>query len=528
VRSAHLFTTLVLVAFSLLAATLASAQTTWYVDDDAPNDPGPGDPTISDPLEDGSADHPFDAIQEGINASVNGDTVLVLNGEYAGSGNFQIGFGGRAITLRSESGAEHCLLLGPGKVFSMAGGETNATVIRGFTISPSLNGTYGGGMWCYGSSPTLVGCVFQECRASHWGGGLLCEENANPLLLNCEFRDNSMTVDSIDAGGAGIYVKNSSPTLIGCDFIGNSVDSISTEPYAQGGGGAFIGSGSSPRFVNCRFLANRAADNSVTEGAGAGIFSKGNPTFVNCAFVGNDAGDGAAIYDYAPFGSCTTLINCTFTGNVGNGGSALSSWSADQIISSVFWGNSGVNPVSLFHAWALATYSCLEGMTGNPHFGEGCIDADPLFMRPPSPGADGVWGTDDDVYGDLRLQVGSPCIDAADCTALPPDTQDLDGDGDTEEPIPVDLDWLPRVVDDPDTIDTGTGFPCVDIGAYEYQPGPLCPADFTGDGLVNVFDLLQLLGAWGDCPGCAEDLTGDDVVNVFDLLGLLAVWGPCE
>jgi len=26
----------------------------------------------------------------------------------------------------------------------------------------------------------------------------------------------------------------------------------------------------------------------------------------------------------------------------------------------------------------------------------------------------------------------------------------------------------------------------------------------------------------------AADLTGDNVVDVFDLLELLAVWGPCE
>jgi hypothetical protein len=54
-----------------------------------------------------------------------------------------------------------------------------------------------------------------------------------------------------------------------------------------------------------------------------------------------------------------------------------------------------------------------------------------------------------------------------------------------------------------------------------------CPADLDGDGVVNVFDLLQLLGAWGGCPGCPEDLNGDGVVKVFDLLDLLAVWGPC-
>lgn len=75
------------------------AQTTWWVDDDAPGDPGPGDPTISDPLEDGSAAHPFDAVQEAIDASANGDTVLIRDGAYAGAGNYNLVPAGRAITI---------------------------------------------------------------------------------------------------------------------------------------------------------------------------------------------------------------------------------------------------------------------------------------------------------------------------------------------------------------------------------------------------------------------------------------------
>ena len=59
----------------------AWGQTTWYVDDDGAGDLGAGDPLVSDPLEDGSAGHPFDAIQEGIDAAVGGDTVMVLGGE---------------------------------------------------------------------------------------------------------------------------------------------------------------------------------------------------------------------------------------------------------------------------------------------------------------------------------------------------------------------------------------------------------------------------------------------------------------
>jgi len=56
--------------------------------------------------------------------------------------------------------------------------------------------------------------------------------------------------------------------------------------------------------------------------------------------------------------------------------------------------------------------------------------------------------------------------------------------------------------------------------------GP-CPADFDSSGVVDVFDLLELLSAWGDCDGCAADLDDSGTVNVFDLLELLGAWGKC-
>jgi hypothetical protein len=57
---------------------------------------------------------------------------------------------------------------------------------------------------------------------------------------------------------------------------------------------------------------------------------------------------------------------------------------------------------------------------------------------------------------------------------------------------------------------------------------PEIDGDIDGSGIVNVEDLLLLLGAWGDCADpddCPEDLNGDGVVNVLDLLELLASWG---
>jgi len=57
----------------------AWGQTMWYVDDDGAGDPGPGDPLDSDPLEDGSAGHPFDAIQEGIDAEMHMPLLLEID-----------------------------------------------------------------------------------------------------------------------------------------------------------------------------------------------------------------------------------------------------------------------------------------------------------------------------------------------------------------------------------------------------------------------------------------------------------------
>lgn len=60
------------------------------------------------------------------------------------------------------------------------------------------------------------------------------------------------------------------------------------------------------------------------------------------------------------------------------------------------------------------------------------------------------------------------------------------------------------------------------------EPEPQQPGDLNGDGVVDVSDLLILLGAWGACsPGkpCPADLNGSGSVDVSDLLILLGNWG---
>ena len=129
---------LILAGFILVGPAALHGQTTWYVDDDAPGDPGPGDPLVSDPAEDGSAGHPFDAIQKAVNAAAAGDTVTVADGIYTGHGNRDIKFHGKGITVASENGPAACIIdiehdtSRPG--FNFSSGETPDARVEGFTI----------------------------------------------------------------------------------------------------------------------------------------------------------------------------------------------------------------------------------------------------------------------------------------------------------------------------------------------------------------------------------------------------------
>jgi polyhydroxybutyrate depolymerase len=79
----------------------------------------------------------------------------------------------------------------------------------------------------------------------------------------------------------------------------------------------------------------------------------------------------------------------------------------------------------------------------------------------------------------------------------------------------------------------GSHFPVISIEGTEAifnyldthtKPVATCLADLTGDGLVDVLDLLDLLAFFGTADG---DIDGDGLCDVSDLLALLAAWGNC-
>jgi len=78
----------------------------------------------------------FPTIQAAIDASVDGDEVVIANGVYSGEGNKNLDFGGRAITVRSQNGPEACIIdcEEEGRGFWFHSGESFTSVVQGISI----------------------------------------------------------------------------------------------------------------------------------------------------------------------------------------------------------------------------------------------------------------------------------------------------------------------------------------------------------------------------------------------------------
>jgi predicted outer membrane repeat protein len=327
----------------------------------------------------------------------------------------------------------------------------------------------GGAIASYGaSSLSIFGSTFTGNKAGD-GGAVYSETSALLTISRCTFQNNTG-----NNSGGGLTVKGQALTLSDCTFVGNTggnggglcflaynvvspVQQITKCVFERnvandGGGGAYCdGSTTNLRVMNSIFEGNTSFS------AGGGMYTRLGRVY-NSVFVGNST---YALGGGLSFASATELANCTFVSNYagsGGGGADVSGTASSQIKNCIFWGNSTNHYVDPTQAKAQLTsgstsvsYCLIDGGYGS---GTGIINADPLFIRAPSPGPDRAWATADDDYGDLRVKPTSPCIDA--------------GSGSLPSFVSTDIVGNPRKIDYPGVQDYGA---IADMGAYE-RPVP--------------------------------------------------------
>jgi hypothetical protein len=210
----------------------------------------------------------YSSIQQAFDAAGDGDTILVSTGVWGTSTGYTIG--GKDITLTSTNPDDPCTVantiiqmivppgggwVGPAFDFFNVGPDTllNGLTIRGFTfrgtdgLGPTApardggngSGVAGGAIVCsFNASPTIKNCIFADCSISGgngangtagtattpsdpnrhgghggWpgfalGGAIACLNNSNPAVINCTFRNCSVTGGNGGDGGNGSPIPN--------------------------------------------------------------------------------------------------------------------------------------------------------------------------------------------------------------------------------------------------------------------------------------------------------------------------------
>ncbi|MGA2323677.1 MAG: right-handed parallel beta-helix repeat-containing protein [Sedimentisphaerales bacterium] len=434
----------------------------------------------------------YDTIQRAVTAAVNGDVIVIPPGTYTGTGNCDILFKGKAITVQSidpdnwdivaativdSNGSDLQMHRG----FYFYSGEGPNSVIAGLTITRG-GGVYdGGAVCCYSNSgPTIKNCLITN-NSSDGRGAIYCG-SSSPVITNCVFTGN-IVVEGYGAGVCAMYTAN--PVITNCTFIDNHA-------YGTGrhGGGIMCWDHSNAYIANCLIAANTAGHR------GGGIAAYWSyPTYLNCTIIGNESLEGGGISSFRQ--SNPLVINCIIRDNIAPDGNQIALISTSRVWQPPYL------PTEM-----TVMFSDIEGGQAQAtvdagctlHWGAGNIDIDPCFVDPGHWDINNPEDPNDDFFvpGNYHLLRDSPCVDVGDNNSIPSFlTTDIDGE---------------------ERIFNGT----VDMGSDEMVA---YPADLDGDGIIGYQDISLLAGEWlMRGAQLHADLNADGIVNFADFAELAEHW----
>ena len=571
----------------------------------------------------------YSTIQNAINAADPYDEIIVAPGIWTGNGapGPVIDFLGKWITVRSSDGPGTTFIDGMAvrRCVAFLGGETNDTVLDGFTIINGTDPQWGGGILCLaGSEPSIVNCIITENIAwagggmMSWGepsvtdcsivgnttpdstspnsyaGGLYCFGDA--VITNCDISDNSSywgggvlfhdsdghLIECTISGnnsvqGGAVYIRNQSPTISQCSLHGNT---------AQYGGAAYLFTDSSPSFLDC------SIKNNIATGFAGGVsaYLHGAASFDNCTISNNSSyGNGGAFWIYGSSANME-ITNCRITSNISGstGGGIYSDLGQVTLVETLVCDNTldqlvgpftdgGGNEISETcavgaccdgdHCSFITQVEC-ETIIGSTWLGDGstcddcltindgacclaeefrgssnCIITDPVncenldgdwqgsgadctaCIPPPQPGACCTPTGCTMLWEDVCLSLGGQWLgDNVDCGGCPEAAACCLCNGCMltweQECLDAGGDWL---------VDSGCDEcpPPIDVGPCCLSSGCILNAS-EDDCVTNMGKWLGANGDCVDCPQpCAGDLNGDWLVDINDLLVLLGNYGPC-
>jgi len=399
----------------------------------------------------------YSKIQDAINVSVNGDTIIVRPGTYMENINFL----GKAITVKSEKGADVTIIDGnqAGSVVTFQNQEDEDSIIEGFTI---FNGN-ASGIFCDNSSP-VIGLNIIKDNSALQGGGISCN-NSSPEITNNFILNNS--ADSDDGGG--IATDNYSSPIITYNFITSNIafdegGGIQCDDYsspeisyntiisnsAKWGGGIECIDFSSPIISN-----NIIKDNEASSDGGGILLKPGcSPSISQNIILSNTAtSDGGGMFSTTeqPAYVSNNIISLNTAGNTGGGTFCHNSpliltnntitqnsasygggffckgvLSSPAITNTVFFYNtSSIHGNEIYvgdYSTLAIRYSDIEGgqtsvfvePTSTLNWGDGMINADPLFV--------------DSTNEDFHLTWNSPCRNSGDNLTPGMTYEDFEGD----------------------------------------------------------------------------------------------------